>query len=189
MNPNIAGMMGSFNIRFAQPGDIAELYDPGADGPLWWGDVQRHRARPGRHGVCCTVAPQRATCPKIMETYGGPEAWYSRGTVGMAGTAGTAESRCPSNVRRYYHAGTTHGGGGGGFNLGTASTNPNSFAGNPNPQPDTNRALHVAMVEWVTKNTRRRRALIRESATARSSRQRPRRWDGRTSPTRRSPTA
>ncbi|HVF64563.1 MAG TPA: hypothetical protein VNE58_11270, partial [Casimicrobiaceae bacterium] len=36
MNPNIAGMMGSFNIRFAQPGDIAELYDPGADGPLWW---------------------------------------------------------------------------------------------------------------------------------------------------------
>ena len=27
-----------FNTRFARPGDIAELYQPGAEGPLWWGD-------------------------------------------------------------------------------------------------------------------------------------------------------
>jgi hypothetical protein len=86
-----------------------------------------------------------------METYGGPEAWYSRGTVGIAGTKGTEDLPLPSIVRRYYHAGTTHGGGGGGFNLGTASTNPDSFAGNPNPQREINRALYVAMVEWVTK--------------------------------------
>jgi len=52
-------------------------------------------------------------------------------------------------VRRYYHAGTPHGGGAGGFNLGTASTNPNQFAANPNPQREINRALYVDMVEWV----------------------------------------
>ena len=47
MNPNIAGMMGSFNIRFAQPGDIAEMYDPGANGTLWWADyADTVRGRP-----------------------------------------------------------------------------------------------------------------------------------------------
>ena len=149
MNPNIAGMMGSFNIRFAQPGDIAELYFAGADGPLWWADyTDTVRGRPA-WGLL-TRCTQTNTCPKVMETYGGPEAWYSRGTVGIAGTKGTEDLPLPSIVRRYYHAGTTHGGGGGGFNLGTASTNPDSFAGNPNPQREINRALYVAMVEWVT---------------------------------------
>jgi hypothetical protein len=148
MNPNIAGMMGSFNIRFAQPGDIAELYFAGADGPLWWEDyTDTVRGRP-TWGLLhrCRIT---STCPKIMETYGGPEFWYSRGTVGVAGTKGTEDLPLPPNVRRYYHAGTTHGGGAGGFNLGTASTNPNQFAANPNPQREINRALYVDMVEWV----------------------------------------
>jgi hypothetical protein len=151
MNPNIAGMMGSFNIRFAIPGDIAELYDPGGDGPLWWmpyTDTVRGKVTAGLLTRCMATA----TCPKIMETYGGPEAWYSHGTVGIAGTKGTEDLPLPMNVRRYYHAGTTHGGGGGGFNVGTPSTNPLIFAPNPNPQSDINRALHVAMVQWVTKN-------------------------------------
>ena len=148
MNPNIAGMMGSFNIRFAQPGDIAELYDPGADGPLWWSDYTDTVRNLPAWGLLtrCTAT---GTCPKVMETYGGPEAWYSRGTVGMAGTKGTEDLPLPNNVRRYYHPGTTHGGGGG-FNLGTPSTNGTLIA-NPNPQSDTNRALHVAMINWVTK--------------------------------------
>ena len=153
MNPNIAGMMGSFNIRFAQPGDIAEMYDPGADGPLWWSDytdtVRNHPAWGLLHRCNLT---QFNTCPKVMETYGGPEMWYSRGSVGIAGTKGTEDLPLPSNVRRYYHPGTTHGGGAGGFTLGTASTNPNSLAANPNPESDTNRALHVAMIQWVVNN-------------------------------------
>ncbi|HVF62397.1 MAG TPA: alpha/beta hydrolase domain-containing protein, partial [Casimicrobiaceae bacterium] len=152
MNPNIAGMMGSFNIRFAQPGDIAELYDPGADGPLWWAPYEdKVRGRPAWGLLSrCTLS---STCPKIFETYGGPEYWYSRGSVGVAGTAGNEDLPLPDNVRRYYHSGTTHGGGAGGFNLGTASTNPNVFANNPNPQRETNRALFVALVDWVVNNT------------------------------------
>ena len=150
MNPNIAGMMGSFNIRFVSPGDIAELYFPGADGPLWWEDYEDTVRGHPKWGLL-TRCRQTGTCPKIMETYGGPEAWYSRGTVGMAGTKGTEDIPVPANVRRYYHTGTTHGGGSGGFNLGTASTNPNSFAANPNPQREIDRALYVDMVDWVTK--------------------------------------
>ena len=151
MNPNIAGMMGSFNVRFAQPGDIAELYLPGADGPLWWADyADTVRGRPS-WGLL-TRCTQTNTCPKIMETYGGPEMWYSHGSVGIAGTRGNEDLPLPANVRRYYHAGTTHGGGGGGYLIGTASTNPDQLAGNPNPQSYINRALYFAMVEWVTAN-------------------------------------
>jgi hypothetical protein len=149
MNPNIAGMMGSFNIRFAQPGDIAEMYFPGADGPLWWADYRDTvRGRPA-WGLL-TRCTQTRTCPKIMETYGGPEIWYSRGSVGIAGTRGTEDLKLPKNVRRYYHAGTTHGGGSGGYTVGTPGAPGTLNATNPNPQSYINRALYVAMVEWVT---------------------------------------
>jgi hypothetical protein len=59
----------------------------------------------------------------------------------------------PDNVRRYYHPGTPHGGGQGGFSLGTASTDRNALANNPNPQRETDRALYVALVEWVVNGT------------------------------------
>lgn len=162
----IAGMLGSFNVRFGVPGDMAELYDPGAEGPLWWADyqdVQRGRPTWGLLHRCT----QTKTCPKITEVYGGPEYWYSRGTVGIVGTAGNRDLPVPANVRRYYCAGTTHGGGSGGFQLipgrsqptGSAEAgavpqpNANGFYGNPNPMQETARALYVALVDWVTKGT------------------------------------
>jgi hypothetical protein len=152
LNARIAGMLGSFNARFAQPGDMAELYDPGAEGPLWWGDyLDGVRGRPA-WGLLHRCAATK-TCPKITETYGGPELWYSRGSVGIAGTAGTEDLPLPDNVRRYYHPGTTHGGGPGGFSLGAASTASGVMANNPNPQRETDRALYVALVDWVVKNT------------------------------------
>lgn len=152
LNPRIAGMLGSFNTRFAQPGDIAELYYPGGEGPLWWGDYKDNVRSLPTWGILhrCTASK---TCPKITETYGGPEFWYSRGSVGIAGPSGKEDLPLPDNVRRYYHAGTTHGGGMGGFKLGTASTNPNSLANNPNPERDIDRALYVALVDWVVKGT------------------------------------
>ena len=151
LNARIAGMMGSFNTRFARPGDIAELYMPGADGPLWWDDyvdAARGRAANGLLHRCRATS----TCPKITETYGGPEVWYSHATVGIAGTTGKDDLPLPANVRRYYHAGTTHGGGAGGFTLGQRAANPADLAPNRNPQRETDRALYVALVEWVTSN-------------------------------------
>jgi hypothetical protein len=152
LNARIAGMMGSFNTRFAEPGDIAELYLPGAEGPLWWSDYQdKVRGLPA-WGLLHRCAASK-TCPKITETYGGPELWYSRGTVGIAGTTGKEDLPLPDNVRRYYHAGTPHGGGPGGFSLGTPSASPDSLANNPNPEREIDRALYVALVDWVVKGT------------------------------------
>lgn len=152
LNARIAGMMGGFNTRFAQPGDIAELYDPGAEGPLWWGDyVDRLRRRPA-WGLLHRCAATK-TCPKITETYGGPEMYYSHGSVGISGTAGTEDLPLPDNVRRYYHPGTSHGGGPGGFTLGSRSTTSGVFANNPNPEKETDRALYVALVDWVVSGT------------------------------------
>lgn len=150
LNARIAGMLGGFNVRFAKPGDMAEMYDPSADGPLWWDDyadtVRDHPAWGILHR--CKVTN---TCPKITETYGGPEFWYSHGTVSIAGTTGKEDLQLPPNVRRYYHPGTAHGGGRGGFALGTASADPNSLATNPNPEKETDRALYVALVDWVVR--------------------------------------
>ena len=150
LNARIAGMLGGFNVRFAKPGDMAEMYDPSADGPLWWDDyTDQVRDRPS-WGLLhrCRITN---TCPKITETYGGPEFWYSRGTVGIAGTSGKEDLPLPDNVRRYYHPGTPHGGGRGGFTLGTASADPKVLANNPNPEKETDRALYVALADWVVK--------------------------------------
>jgi hypothetical protein len=130
---------------------MAEMYDPSADGPLWWSDyTDQVRDRPA-WGILhrCTASN---TCPKITETYGGPEFWYSHGTVGITGTTGKEDLPLPANVRRYYHPGTPHGGGRGGFALGVASADPTQFAANPNPERETDRALYVALVDWVVKN-------------------------------------
>ncbi|MEF7615689.1 alpha/beta hydrolase domain-containing protein [Aquincola sp. MAHUQ-54] len=152
MNPNIAGMMGSFNIRFAIPGDIAEMYDPGANGTLWWEDYA-DPVRGGQPWGFLTRCRMTNTCPKIMETYGGAEMWYSHGSPGITGTLGSEDLPLPANVRRYYHAGTAHGGGTPSWNLAARSTNPLRHINNPNGQRETNRALHVAMIEWVRNGT------------------------------------
>ena len=80
---NIAGAMGQFNIRFAQPGNIANIFEPGAEGPLWWenyNDHVRHRGVTGLLQRCRATH----TCPKIFEDFGGAEIWYGRGSVGIA---------------------------------------------------------------------------------------------------------
>ena len=149
-HPIIAGGMGQFNIRFAQPGNIANIFEPGAEGPLWWGDYN-DRAR-GR-GVTGLLQRCRAThtCPKIFDDFGGPEVWYGRGGVGIAGTGGSHDIPLPGNVRRYYNASTDHGGGGGGFAVQQPPQPGLVLAENPNPQTETRRALFIALTEWVTK--------------------------------------
>src|SRR5713101_9183632 len=87
-HPIIGGAMGQFNIRFAQPGNIANIFEPGAEGPIWWGnynDVARGRGVTGILHRC----QKTDTCPKVVDDFGGPEAWYGRGGVGISGTGGT----------------------------------------------------------------------------------------------------
>ena len=147
---NIAGQMGQFNIRFAQPGNIANIFEAGAEGPIWWGDYN-DRAR-GR-GVTGILERCRAshTCPKIFDDFGGAEVWYGRGGVGIGGTRGGEDIPLPGNVRRYYNASTAHGGGPGGFSVAQPPLAGLMLARNPNPQLETRRALFVHLIDWVTK--------------------------------------
>ena len=149
-DPNIGGAMGQFNIRFAQPGNIANIFEPGAEGPLWWTDYN-DKAR-GR-GVTGLLQRCRAsnTCPKIFEDFGGPEMWYGRGGVGTAGTRGNEDLRLPSNVRRYYYSSTSHGGGPGGFAVAQPALPGLVLAANPNPETETRRAHFINLIDWVTK--------------------------------------
>jgi hypothetical protein len=148
---NIAGAMGQFNIRFAQPGNIANIFEPGAEAPLWW---ERYHDRTRGRGVTGILDRCRAThtCPKIFEDFGGAEIWYGRGSVGIAGTTGRDDIRVPSNVRRYYYASTPHGGGAGGFTPGPRPPAAGlMLAANPNPQLETRRALFLHLIDWVVK--------------------------------------
>ena len=54
-------------------------------------------------------------------------------------------------MRRYYFPGTTHGGGGGGFNLNQNTAGGCVLQSNPNPESDQQRALFVALTDWVVR--------------------------------------
>jgi hypothetical protein len=148
---NIAGAMGQFNIRFAQPGNIANIFEPGAEAPLWWGQYNDLARGPGVTSILDRCHASH-TCPKIFEDFGGAEIWYGRGSIGIAGTAGQHDIPVPPNVRRYYYASTPHGGGTGGFTPGPSPPAAGLvLAANPNPQLETRRALFLHLIDWVTK--------------------------------------
>ena len=149
---NIAGAMGQFNIRFAQPGNIANIFEPGAEAPMWWAPYNDTARGRGVHGILDRCTASR-TCPKIFEDFGGAEIWYGRGGVGIAGTRGNEDLPVPANVRRYYYASTPHGGGAGGFSRITPPAAGLMLASNPNPQLETRRALFLHLVEWVKNGT------------------------------------
>jgi autotransporter-associated beta strand protein len=153
-NPQIAGRQTPLNFRFAIPGGAATLYEPGSETTLWWGNYV-DTAR-GQTNASSMLARSQAsgTVPKIFETFGSAEFWGLRMSPGLVGTSADVDIPLPSNVRRYYFPGTTHGGGGGGFNANlTTPASGYVLPANPNPQSETMRALFVALSDWVTKNT------------------------------------
>ena len=148
MNDYIAARQTPLNFRFAFPGGAATLTEPGSEPVLWWEDytdVQRGRSVAGMLDRCRATA----TCPKIMESFGATEFWDLRMSPGLIGTRADVDIPLPSNVRRYYYPGTTHGGGGGGFNLTSGTAGGCMLSSNPNPETDTQRALFVALTDWV----------------------------------------
>jgi hypothetical protein len=152
INDYIAARQTPINYRFSLPGGAATLYELGSDPVLWWEDYTdavRGRASAGMLDRCRVSN----TCPKIVESFGATEFWDLRFSPGIAGTDGKADIPLPANVRRYYMPGTSHGGGAGGFNQtpgpagGAGGTC--KYAANPNPEIDTQRALFVALNQWV----------------------------------------
>jgi len=152
-HPHIAARQLALNFRFAVAGGFAAMYQPGSEGVLWWSDFpDRARNRPA--GGLLDRCRATNTCPKIFDTFGGVEFWFLRESPDLVGTDAKTDIPLPSNVRRYYFPGTTHGGGRGGFTT-AAPQPPNGclLPANPNPEADTMRALTVAFIDWVTKGT------------------------------------
>jgi hypothetical protein len=153
INPNIAVRQLALNFRFASPGGVAEMFEPGSDGVLWWSDYKdeaRHHPEGGLLDRCRSTG----TCPKIFETFGALEFWGLRASPDLVGTSVDRDIPLPANVRRYYFPGVTHGGGRGGFSA-AAPAPPRAceLPANPNPSTDAMRALTVALVDWVSKGT------------------------------------
>jgi hypothetical protein len=150
-NPHIAARQNPVNLRFARPGGAAGLYDPGSDAVVWWAhaaDTVRHRPAAGMLDRCRATG----TCPKIFETLGSAEFWGLRASPDFVGTDARRDIPLPSNVRRYYFPSTTHGGGNGAFTRAPAKSRAVcALPDNPAPETDHERALLVALTDWVTR--------------------------------------
>ncbi len=160
--PTIAARQTPINFRFAIPGGASSLYEPGSDGTVWWShwpDATRHQKATGLLDRCTAIR----TCPLIVEVLGSSEFWSLRASPDFVGTNNAEDIPLPQNVRRYYIASTQHGGGQGGFKStitqpGTSSQGPLTPAGcvlppNPNPMREIDRALLVALKQWVMNGT------------------------------------
>jgi hypothetical protein len=177
-NSHIAARQTPINFRFALPGGAATLYEPGSEPVLWWTDytdIVRDRPTAGMLDRCRATD----TCPKIIETFGATEFWDLRMGPGIYGTgtapggAGHAAVQCdfathhppglcrdiplPDNVHRYYFPGTTHGGGSGAYSIANPPTGGAGgsclFQSNPNNEQDYQRALFIALTDWVISGT------------------------------------
>jgi len=148
LNPLIAARQNPMNFRFANPGGAADLYEPGSDGVVWWAsyaDTARGLAKASLLDRCGASR----TCPDVMEIMGSSEFWGLRASPDYVGTDARADLPLPTNVRRYFTPGVTHGGGRGGFLYETRPVNGCVLQANPNPASDTYAALFQALVDWV----------------------------------------
>ncbi len=164
--PIIAGRRIALNFRWAQPDGVLELYQAGSEGPQWWlphPDVLRGIPAAGILDRCAATQ----TCPKVMEHFGSAEVWALKLTPEWIGTDAKQDLPLPANVKRYYIAGSHHGGGAGGFNsslpgVGLPKEGPmcpgNNFGqgvlpANPMPHTQTVNALRVHFRNWVMRGT------------------------------------
>jgi hypothetical protein len=156
--PIIAGRRIALNFRFAMPDGVLKLYEPGSEGPQWWGpwpDPVRGLPAAGILDRCSATH----TCPKIIEHFGAAEVWGLKLAPEWVGTAGDTDIPLPDNVRRYYIAGTQHGGGRGGFSTAAAAPpacpsagyGSGTLAENPMPHAQTVNAIRAHFRAWVMK--------------------------------------
>jgi hypothetical protein len=151
-NAHIAARQVPLNFRFARPSGAARQYEPGSEGVLWWDDYE-DKARGLKSAGLLARCRAAGTCPKVFETFGSAEFWGLRMSPNLVGTAADRDIPLPATVRRYYFPGTTHGGGRGGFAETAKASARFELADNPNPQGETMRALLIALIEWVVRDT------------------------------------
>ncbi len=158
--PHKASNRGAFNIRFAQPTRLSgtqhtEAQYPGAESPQTW-DVSfdpLSGIRAGQLERC----RRTHTCPKITHTNTDTEWWQADMSLNTTDSFGRRDVSIPDEVRIYQLSGTQHGGGNPlqqppavlpGF--------PNNcqLRSNSNPFLHAQRALLVALRDWVVDGTK-----------------------------------
>ncbi|MDH0865562.1 alpha/beta hydrolase domain-containing protein [Mitsuaria sp. GD03876] len=157
----IAGRRVAANARWAQPDGVLELFQMGSEGPQWW-VAREDRARGLPAKGLLTRCTATKTCPKVFEHFGAAEVYALKLSLEWVGSSADADIPLGPNVRRYYVAGSPHGGGAGGFrsevdgkpfqcpgnNFGQAT-----LAANPVPHRELRNVLSAAMRAWVLKGT------------------------------------
>ena len=145
---NVAGGgMGSFDIRFAQPGRVS--------GPLSntlypidrfpFTDLEETDPITGLTDGLLTHAMKPAQRPKIFYTYSSHEYYGRNASLIHITPDGKRDAKLPAETRIYFFAGGTHGPSG--FPPRASGT---QNAANPNPYTMCFRALLTAMNAWVT---------------------------------------
>ena len=158
--PHKASNRGAFNIRFAQPTRLSgtqhtEAQYPGAESPQTW-DVSfdpLSGIRAGQLERC----RRSHTCPKITHTNTDTEWWQADMSLNTTDSFGTNDVSIPHEVRIYQLSGTQHGGG----NplqqppaVLPAFPNNCQLRSNSNPFLHAQRALLVALRDWVVRGTK-----------------------------------
>ena len=155
--PLIAGRRVANNSRWGQPDGVLELYQMGSEGPQWWHSFP-DSARNLHPGGILTRCALTATCPKIIETFGGAEVFALKMTTSWVGTDPKTDIPLPDNVRRYYLPSSTHGGGNGLMNQNPPDTGVNcpgtnwgrgTLRANPVPSTQLVNRMRVALRDWV----------------------------------------
>ena len=154
--PHKASNRGAFNIRFAQPTRLSgtqhtERQFPGQESPQTWGDTSDPIA--GIFGGQLDRCRKSDTCPKITATETDTEYWQALMALNTTDANGRRDFDIPPNVRIYHFAGTQHGGG---DPLNQPPTVLPGFPANcqlrsnSNPFIPAQRALLVALQQWIT---------------------------------------
>jgi hypothetical protein len=154
--PHKASNRGAFNIRFAQPTRLSgtqhtEKQFPGQESPQSWGDTLDPIA--GIFAGQLDRCRKSDTCPKITATETDTEYWQALMALNTTDARGRRDFDIPSNVRIYHFAGTQHGGGDPLNQPPTVLPNPPAncqLRSNSNPFIPAQRALLVALQQWIT---------------------------------------
>jgi hypothetical protein len=163
--PHKASNRGAFNVRFAQPTRLSgtqhtEKQFPGAESSQTWG--VSHDPISGVTGSQLDRCRRSNTCPKIFHTNTDTEYWQATMALNTTDSFGTRDLPLPPNVRIYLFASTHHGGGN------TLAQPPAvvppvpgscQLHANSNPFIQGQRALLVALREWIVDGTEPPRSL------------------------------
>ena len=156
--PHIASNRGSFNVRWAQPTRLSgtqhtEAQFPGAESPSTWG--VSHDPLSGVTGGQLDRCRNDHACPKIIQTVSDTEFWQSLMSLNITDSEGKHDISLPQEVRLFQFSSTHHGGGN--PLAQPPAVMPNvpangQLRANSNPYVWHQRALLVALREWVVNN-------------------------------------